>query len=89
MLYLVSEEAPTRIIIAAGAGAYSIAKIVETDGAWFASENQTPEGIADNWEAITSPDGETVPQAGFEQTVKFLQKATASLGIDLSSRNGV
>jgi NAD(P)-dependent dehydrogenase (short-subunit alcohol dehydrogenase family) len=89
VLYLVSEEAPTRIIMAAGAGAYSIAKIVETDGVWLAPENQTPEGIEDNWEAITSPDGEAVPQAGSEQTVKFLQKAAASLGIDLSSRNGV
>jgi NAD(P)-dependent dehydrogenase (short-subunit alcohol dehydrogenase family) len=48
VLYLVSEEAPTRIIMAAGAGAYSIAKIVETDGVWLAPENQTPEGIADN-----------------------------------------
>jgi hypothetical protein len=75
--------------MAAGAGAYSIAKIVETDGVWLAPENQTPEGIADNWEAITSPDGEAVPQAGSEQTLKFLQKAAASLGIDLSSRNGV
>jgi NAD(P)-dependent dehydrogenase (short-subunit alcohol dehydrogenase family) len=89
VLYLVSEEAPTRIIMAAGAGAYPIAKIVETDGVWLAPENQTPEGIADNWEAITSPDGEAVPQAGSEQTLKFLQKAAANLGIDLSSRNGV
>lgn len=84
VLYLVSEDAPTRIIMAAGAGAYSIAKIVETDGVWLAPEDQTPEGIAANWDAITSPEGEAVPQAGFEQTVKFTGKAAAGLGIDLS-----
>ena len=84
VLYLVSEGAPTRIIMAAGAGAYSIAKIVETDGVWLAPEDQTPEGIAANWDAITSPEGEAVPQAGFEQTVKFTGKAAAGLGIDLS-----
>ncbi len=84
VLYLVSEGAPTRIIMAAGAGAYSIAKIVETDGVWLAPEDQTPEGIAANWDAITSPEGEAVPQAGFEQTFKFTGKAAAGLGIDLS-----
>lgn len=84
VLYLVSEDAPTRTIMAAGAGAYSIAKIVETDGVWLSPEDQTPEGIAANWDAITSPEGEVVPQAGFEQTVKFTGKAAVGLGIDLS-----
>ena len=45
---------------------------------------QTPEGIAAHWEAITSPEGETTPQAGFEQTVKFTGMAAHAQGIDLS-----
>ena len=84
VLYLVSEDAPNRTIMAAGAGAFAVAKIVETDGAWLAPEDQTPEGIAANWEAITATQGETVPQAGFEQTVRFTGKAAAGLGIDIS-----
>ena len=68
-------------VICAGAGAYSVAKIVETDGVWLLSEEQTPEGIAANWEAITSPAGEAQPQAGFEQTVKFTGKAMEGLGL--------
>lgn len=82
VLYLVSEEAPTKTIVCAGAGAYSVAKIIETDGAWLAPADQTPEGIAANWDAISSPEGEVQPQAGFEQTVKFTGKAMAGLGLN-------
>jgi NAD(P)-dependent dehydrogenase (short-subunit alcohol dehydrogenase family) len=82
VLYMVSEDAPTKTIICAGAGAYSVAKIIETDGTWLAPEDQTPEGIAANWEAISSPVGETQPKAGFEQTVKMTGKAMAGLGLN-------
>ena len=83
VLYLVSEDAPNRTILCAGAGAYAVAKIVETDGAWLSPGDQTPEGIAANWAAISSPEGEKVPQAGFEQTIKFTAKAAEGLGIKL------
>ena len=83
VLYLVSEDAPNRTILAAGAGAYAVAKIVETDGAWLPPEEQTPEGIAAHWDAITATAGEKVPQAGFEQTIKFTAKAAEGLGIKL------
>ena len=83
VLYLVSEDAPNRTILCAGAGAYAVAKIVETDGVWLPPAEQSPEGIAANWEAITSTAGEKVPQAGFEQTIKFTAKAAEGLGIKL------
>jgi NAD(P)-dependent dehydrogenase (short-subunit alcohol dehydrogenase family) len=82
VLYMVSEDAPTKTIICAGAGAYSVAKIIETDGVWLAPADQTPEGIAANWDAIASPVGEIQPQAGFEQTVKMTGKAMAGLGLN-------
>ena len=40
------------------------------------------EGIAANWDAISSPEGETQPQAGFEQTVKLTGKAMEGLGLN-------
>jgi NAD(P)-dependent dehydrogenase (short-subunit alcohol dehydrogenase family) len=83
VLYLVSQDAPNKTILCAGAGAYAVAKIVETDGAWLSPEEQTPEGIAAHWGEITSPAGEKVPQAGFEQTIKFTAKAAEGLGISL------
>ena len=84
VLYLVSEDAPTRTIMAAGAGCYAVVKVVETRGSWLAPAEQTPEGIAAHWDAISDPAGETVPQAGFEQTVKFTGMAAERLGIDLN-----
>jgi NAD(P)-dependent dehydrogenase (short-subunit alcohol dehydrogenase family) len=83
VLYLVSEDAPNRTILCAGAGAYAVARIVETDGAWLPPGEQTPEGIAAHWEEITSLQGEKAPQAGFEQTIKFTAKAAEGLGIKL------
>ena len=83
VLYLVSEQAPTRTIIAAGAGCYSVVKIHETRGAYLEPEQQTPEGIAANWDAISNTEGETVPQTGFEQTVKFSGLAAEAQGIKL------
>jgi len=82
VLFMVGEDAPNKTIICAGAGAYSVAKIIETDGKWLAPEEQTPEGIAANWDDISSPEGEVQPQAGFEQTVKFTGKAMEGLGLN-------
>ncbi|MHA7814936.1 MAG: SDR family NAD(P)-dependent oxidoreductase [Pseudohaliea sp.] len=83
VLYLVSEEGPTRTILAAGAGSYAVAKIVETEGRWLPPEEQTPEGIAAHWDEITATAGERALNAGFEQTAKMLTKAAEGLGIKL------
>ena len=82
VLYLVSQDAPTRTILAAGAGAFAVSKIVETDGVYLHESQQTPEGIAAHWEAIANSEPAQL-QAGFEQTFKFLGKAAAAKGISL------
>ena len=82
VLYLVSEDAPTRVILAAGAGGYAVAKIVETDGIYLDDADQTPEAIAEHWDAIANSEPKQL-QAGFEQTVKFLGKAAQAKGISL------
>lgn len=82
VLYLVSQDAPTRTILAAGAGGYAVAKIVETDGIYLDDADQTPEAIAEHWDAIANSESKQL-QAGFEQTVKFLGKAAQAKGISL------
>lgn len=82
VLYLVSKDAPTRTILAAGAGGYAVAKIVETDGIYLDDADQTPEAIAENWDAIANSEPKQL-QAGFEQTFKFLGKAAQAKGISL------
>jgi len=82
VLYLVNEDAPTHTILAAGAGAYAVAKIVETDAVWLPIEEQTPEGIAAHWDQI-SGGAETQLKAGFEQTFRMVGKAAEGLGSKL------
>ncbi len=82
VLYMVSEDAPTRTIIAAGAGSFAVARIVESAGKWLPPAEQTPEGIAAHWDEIASTAGENQPQAGFEQTVKMTGQAMAGLGLN-------
>ena len=81
VLYLVGEDAPNRTILCAGAGAYAVTRIVETEGCWLPEDEQTPEGIAAHWDAISSPVGERALQAGFEQSGKMLTQAARGLGI--------
>ena len=81
VLFMVSEDAPTRTIVGAGAGSFCVARIVESAGKWLPPEEQTPEGIAANWDAISATEGETQPQMGAEQTMKMVGLAAAGLGI--------
>ncbi len=83
VLFLVSEDAPTRAILAAGAGSFAVTRLVESPGMWLKPEDQTPDGIAANWGTISATEGENAPNAGFEQTFKMLTLASAGLGIKL------
>ncbi len=71
-LFLVSEEAPTNMILGAGAGVVQAAYITLTRGAVLAES--TPEAVAAQYAAITDRSGEIVPQSGTEQTMQILQR---------------
>ena len=71
-LFLVSEEAPTNTILGAGAGVVQAAYVTLTRGAVL--EEPTPEAVAASWAAITSRDGEIVPQSGAEQAMTSMQR---------------
>lgn len=83
LVYLVSEDAPSRVVLAAGAGGYAASKIYETDGIYLSPDQQTPENIAANIDAILDTGGQKEFQQGGEQGVKFLGKAAAALGVKL------
>jgi hypothetical protein len=52
---LVKEEAPTGMILSAGAGAFSMARIVETAGVFVgAGAALTAEAVAAKWDQITN-----------------------------------
>jgi len=83
LLYLVSENAPNRAVLAAGAGTFARAVLYETPGFHLAAEDCTPEGVAAHWEEITSSAGQAEYRSGADQTVNLLTKAAQNLGLDL------
>jgi hypothetical protein len=83
VLYLVSPDGPTRTIMGAGAGNYSVIQITETAGKWLADDQRTPEAIAENWAAINNPDARLTLTSASAQTQNMLEQAARGLGIDL------
>jgi hypothetical protein len=71
--YLASEDAPSGVILTAAAGAFAIAKIYETEGAYL-GDHLSAEAVRDNWSKIADPTGEQSYAAGQEQTQKFLRR---------------
>ena len=83
VVFLASENAPSRAILCAGGGSFAVHKSFETQGISLLPDNVTAEGIADAWDAISNEDGMQDLQAGFEQTTKFAKLGAAKMGIDL------
>ncbi len=74
VVYLCSEEAPTGSILTAGAGAFSMAYIYETEGVYLGDKGLSVEEVRDNWAKIADPAGQKAYFAAGEQTGKFLRK---------------
>jgi NAD(P)-dependent dehydrogenase (short-subunit alcohol dehydrogenase family) len=73
VVFLCSEEAPTGAIVTAGAGAFALARIVETEGVYL-GHDATVEQVRDNWAKITDPAGQQAYFNGGEQGQKFFRK---------------
>ena len=73
-IYLVSEDAPTNMIIAAGAGGYNAAFVTMTQGVALPEDQRTAEGIAAVFDQIIDRTGDTVPQSGSEQSMSILKQ---------------
>ena len=74
LLYLVSRDAPSRAILAAGAGGFERAYVTLTQGAFVTGED-APEQVAARFDAISDRAGEIVPEMGAAQGMIELTKA--------------
>jgi NAD(P)-dependent dehydrogenase (short-subunit alcohol dehydrogenase family) len=72
-LYLVSEDAPSNMIVGAGGGVVQAAYVTLTPGYALPEGRRTVEEVAANWDKIVSRDGEIVPQSGAEQAMLILK----------------
>jgi NAD(P)-dependent dehydrogenase (short-subunit alcohol dehydrogenase family) len=77
LLYLVSEDAPSRCILAAGAGGFERAYVTLTQGVRITGAD-APEQIAARFAEISDRSGEIVPEMGAAQGMIELSKAQAA-----------
>ncbi len=83
VLYLVSEDAPTKTILGAGAGCFSVVHIYETPAVFVGGESATVDDVAANWAKISDATNEQPLDAAFAQTNKFVAAAAEALGVKL------
>ncbi|MEQ7154951.1 SDR family NAD(P)-dependent oxidoreductase [Brevundimonas aurifodinae] len=79
LLYLVSQDAPTRCILGAGAGGFERAYVTLTQGIRVVGDD-APEQIAARFAEISDRAGEIVPEMGAAQGMIELTKAQGALG---------
>jgi NAD(P)-dependent dehydrogenase (short-subunit alcohol dehydrogenase family) len=85
VLYLVSEDAPSKTILGAGAGCFSVVHIYETPAVFLGGAATTVDDVAANWAKISNPAGEQPLDAAFSQTNKFVAAAAEALGVKLGA----
>ena len=77
VLFLVSESAPSRVIVGAGAGVFAVTRIQETEGIYLDEAERSPETIAARWDEISTAASYPLEDA-LAQTRKFAALARAT-----------
>jgi NAD(P)-dependent dehydrogenase (short-subunit alcohol dehydrogenase family) len=80
LLALVAEDAPTRAILCAGAGAFERAHVTLTEGIHVGMGADAAEQVAARWDEISDRDGESVPESGAAQGTLEVGKALRAAG---------
>ena len=80
LLALVAEDAPTRAILCAGAGAFERAHITLTQGVFVGLPDDAAERVASDWEALSDRSDDTVPESGMAQGTLETGKALRAQG---------
>ena len=79
MLVLVSDNAPSRAILCAGAGSVESANITLTQGAWIGFGTEAPERLEELLDQVRDRTGESVPASGAAQGALEIASATTEL----------
>lgn len=77
VVFLASEEAPTGVVLTAGAGVFAVAKIIETEGAYLGGD-ASAEAVRDAFPKLKDETGAQAYFGGAEQTQKFMRQIFAA-----------
>lgn len=83
LLYLVSEDAPSRVIMSAGAGCFAQTRVYETPGILLEGGDNTPENVAAQFAQLNDGEGQEELTDAFAQTKKYARKAAEAAGLSL------
>lgn len=83
LLCLVAEEAPTKMVLGAGAGCFTETLVTETKGVALQGDDLSAEGVMAAMAQIRNQDGATVMDNAFAQTRKYAQMAAAARGLPI------
>jgi NAD(P)-dependent dehydrogenase (short-subunit alcohol dehydrogenase family) len=83
VLFLASDDAPSRVILGAGAGVFAVTHIGETPGVYLDESERTPETIAARWAEISDPETARPLRDALGQTQKFVAAAAKAKGVSL------
>ncbi|HXR87836.1 MAG TPA: SDR family NAD(P)-dependent oxidoreductase, partial [Stellaceae bacterium] len=75
LLFLVSAEAPSGVMLCAGAGCFARAEVVETAGIYLPPEDRSPETVAQRFNEISAPEGAATLPNAWAQTKKYVALA--------------
>lgn len=75
LVHLVSEDAPTRAILCAGAGHFATANVTLTEGIHAGGASDAAERVSADWSRIADRAGEIVPAYGFAQAEREIASA--------------
>jgi NAD(P)-dependent dehydrogenase (short-subunit alcohol dehydrogenase family) len=85
LLFLASEDAPSKVILGAGAGVFACSNLYETEGLFLHEHERTPEVIAERFSEISNTERQANLESAFHQTMRFVRKAADALGVEISS----
>lgn len=83
LLYLVSEDGPSRVILGAGAGSYAQTRVYETPGITLMDADNTPEAVAAQFADLSDPTDQQELKDAFAQTRKYALNAAKARGLPL------
>ena len=81
--YMLSENAPTKTIMGAGAGSFAVIKILESEGVNFPEDQWNVDTVAANFAAISDMSHARVLDGAFHQTQKYVEQAAKRLGVKM------
>ena len=75
-MFLVSKDAPTGVILGAGAGVFAVSRMLEAEPVALPADECTAEGVAARWDEISDMGDPHSLGSAFDQTALYVRAAT-------------